>query len=141
MQDVVGTAQGNWFLPGRQSDGVGFLDGHLALVHDYIGDADQPLLVVGTGVPGLRSGQYSFGPASAGVANRDWSAVTADGRVHCYGAWRSGRTRGGLPLSTPNGVVLIEMPASDRLRIGFVPGPTACPVAPTLTGAAALFER
>jgi len=140
MQDLPGTAQGNWFLPGQEPANSPSSDGTLALVHEYV-ESTQPLLVIGTGVPGLRSGQYSFTPRSDGAVNRDWPAITADGRVYCYEGWRSGLTAGALPLSTASGVVLISMPAPDRLRIQYQPGPASCPASATLGATAVEFRR
>ena len=140
MQDVAGTAQGNWFLAGQTPALSPSSDGTLALVHEYV-DPGQPLLVVGTGVPGLRSGQYSFVPSAEGVINRDWPAVTPDGRVYCYEAWRSGQTAGGLPLATASGVVLIAMPAPDRLRVEFVPGVASCPPMRALSDRTVEYRR
>jgi hypothetical protein len=140
MQDLAGTAQGNWFLPGQTPALSPSSDGTLALVHEYV-DPGQPLLVVGTGVPGLRSGQYSFVPRAEGVINRDWPQLSPDGRVYCYEGWRSGSTAGALPLTTAAGVVLISMPAPDRLRIEFVPGVASCPLAPAISARTVEYQR
>jgi hypothetical protein len=140
MQDLPGTAQGNWFLPGASPAATSSSDGHLALVHDYIG-ADEPLLVVGTGIKGLRAGQYSFRPRASGSTNLDFSAIKADARVYCFEGWKGGTTLGGLPLAVAPGSVILTMPAADRLRIEYRPNAASCDLPGQFTDAASIYER
>ncbi|MEX1008664.1 MAG: hypothetical protein WD271_12585 [Acidimicrobiia bacterium] len=121
MQDLPGTAQGNWFLPGGSPATTDSSDGALALVHDYVAPT-EPVISVGTGVGGLASGVYSFTPQPSGTVNRDFSAVTADATTYCYDQFHAGRTTGGIALRNDNGALLVRMPDSDHLDVEFRPG-------------------
>ncbi|MBI3979950.1 MAG: hypothetical protein HY331_17385 [Chloroflexi bacterium] len=117
MQDLPGTAQGNWFPPDVNLS-IPFQqpDAFLALVHDYVSPT-QPVFSVGNAVKGLPAGIYSFTPEPEGKVNRDFSQVTADGTVYCYDRFLSGRTVGGLNLGNPRGIILLSMPTAVTLRI------------------------
>ncbi|MBI4789656.1 MAG: hypothetical protein HY782_21715 [Chloroflexi bacterium] len=144
MQDIPGTAQGNWFLPGKNL-AIPFLqpDEFMALVHDYIGAA-EPIFSVGTSVKGLRVGVYGFHPQPAGQINRDFGQVKADGSIYCYDTFRVDRTAGGIPLGRPNGILLLTMPTTTTLRIekqGTATSTCASTTPWIFTDAATTFER
>ncbi|MBI3741292.1 MAG: hypothetical protein HY257_05995 [Chloroflexi bacterium] len=80
MQDVAGTAQGNWFVNPKEPNPE---DNNLALVYDNI-DPTKPVLSVGVSVKGLASNTYSFARKSSGAINREFSAIKPDGQVYCF---------------------------------------------------------
>jgi hypothetical protein len=129
MQDVGGTAQGNWFnKPGRLT----LDDPHLALVHDNI-DPRVPVFSVGTSIPGLPSATYSYVPRDTGLINRDFYAIRPDREVYCFE---------GLAQRTNNSIrILLAMSTAGELRIEAKAG-EPCGTGPWQLGAAAVrFER
>ena len=114
MQDLPGTAQGNWYLFGTGNYPDTFpADPHVALVHDNV----HPLLgafSVGTSISGLKPDVYHFDPQTSGRVNLDFSRVTADGNVYCYDSlnhyW-------GEPIS-PAHSILVQLTSEITLRIG-----------------------
>lgn len=140
MQDVTGTAQGNWFQPGRyysnQSDSATFL----GLASDYV-DPGQPMMAIGASVQGLSAGLYSFDAVGQGATNRAFRDVKADGTVYCYDSFTTGQSTGGLPLTRPGGVILLSMPDASSLRVQFESA-SSCASAPrAITSSATTFER
>jgi hypothetical protein len=114
--DLAGTAQGGWFYPGsNMRTNPDDMTPHLALVRDYI-DPQQPVLVIGSKVEGVRMGLYSFEPSVAGDVNRPFSDVVPGG-ISCYEGFRARRTVGQLPLSILEGVLLISMPDERTLEV------------------------
>jgi hypothetical protein len=140
MQDLPGTAQGNWFLPGGSPAETSSSDGQLALVHDYIG-ASEPLISVGTGIPGLRSGLASYAPRSTGTIDRDPRDISADGRTYCFDGFVTGRTTGKLPLAVPPGVLLMRMPAPDVLDVELRGDTASCSPGLELSANAVRYRR
>ena len=139
MQDVAGTSQGNWFLPGRYHSNTTDLSGFLGLAGDYV-DPSQPIMAIGTSVSGVSMGLYSFAPQSQGTVNRAFRDITADGRTYCYENFLSGQSTGGLPLTRPPGGLLFTMPTSVSLRVERSPA-GSCAAAGAMTSNAASFER
>lgn len=139
MQDVAGTAQGNWFPPGKYHRNSTDLSPMMSLVHDYT-DPTQPILSVGTSVQGTKAGLYSFKIEKEGVINRDFNEVKADGKTYCYENFASGQSAGGVPLNTTQGVFLVTLPSATTLKMEFVAG-ASCKAASALTANAAVFER
>ncbi|MBM3735840.1 MAG: hypothetical protein FJW39_08650 [Acidobacteria bacterium] len=148
LQDLAGTAQGNWFTPGVNLS-IPFQqpDPFLALVHDYI-DPSEPIISTGTSIPGLRPGVYRVRPATTGNRNRDFSAITAGAGVFCYDDFGPPMIRqttaGGIPVGVPEGVLLIEMTSEESLRIELAGGrgATCASIGEwTLSGRAVTFER
>lgn len=139
MQDIQGTAQGNWFKPGSSmmtsSDGSSFI----ALAHDYI-DTAQPLFSIGTALPGVPMGLYGFSPRFTGQVNRDFSTITSDGTVYCYQDFLQTRTAGWLPLGTIDGIILIAMPTPTTLQIEKISAPN-CQSGASFSTHAKVFER
>ncbi|MBM3266972.1 MAG: hypothetical protein FJZ01_04915 [Candidatus Sericytochromatia bacterium] len=148
VQDLEGTAQGNWFSEGRfpSTQGTPFEPTALALVHDYVAYDGEALLSIGasalkgglTGIVGIKAPL-----ATTGRANRDWRDVKADG-PYCYDAFATGRTTGGLPLTRPTGILLVRLVDALHLQVENVTNSAACPADPaamTLSGQATTFER
>lgn len=79
-QDIPGTAQGNWFKKGEDSENE---DPNLALIHDNI-DPTIGVFSIGTSFPNLGPGVYKFAPKNQGFINRDFSEVKPDGHIYCY---------------------------------------------------------
>lgn len=117
MQDRPGTAQGNWFLPGKDLS-VAFLqpDQFIALVHEYV-DPAQPLFSVGTALKGVNPGVYTFTPRSSGQVDRDFADVRPEGGVFCYEGFRSGLTAGKINTGDPGGIILAQMSSATTLRL------------------------
>jgi len=117
MQDVPGTAQGNWFRPGISYANNTDMSSALGLVHDYI-DPTEPIVSMGTSVAGLAMGLYAFTPqGGSGTLNRDFSAVVPDGRIYCFDAFKTGTSAGGVGLAAPHGIVLVSLPTATTLKI------------------------
>ena len=140
MQDVPGTAQGNWFLPGRYHSNSSDLSFFLGLATDYV-DPGQPIIAAGQSVSGLSMGNYSFNVASQGLTNRAFSEVRADGNTYCYDNFLQGQSTGGMPLGRPNGVVLLSLPTDTLLKMELVPGGSCGASNLALTVNATTFER
>lgn len=116
MQDVAGTAQGNWFKPGFYFTTSGDITTALALVHDYV-DPGQPIMSVGSSVRGVTMGLYSFTPRTGGRINRPFRDVTPDGSIYCYDSFLAGTSAGGVGLGNPRGIVLIQLPTATTLTV------------------------
>ena len=141
MQDIPGTAQGNWFFPGKYHRNSTDLSPSLGLVHDYV-DPTQPVMAIGSSVPGVRMGLYSFRVERDGLVNRDFGAVTADGKTFCYDRFLQGQSAGGLPLGRPDGMLLLSMPSEATLKIELLAGSSCQAVANwAFTVKATVFER
>ena len=140
MQDVAGTAQGNWFSPGKYHVNTTDLSPSLGLASDYV-DPTQPVMAIGNSIPGLNMGLYSFAPETVGLVNRAFRDVHSDGNTYCYDRFLQGQTTGGLPLTRPNGVVLLTLPTETTLRVQLVAGGSCAAANPVMTGAATAYER
>lgn len=80
MQDIPGTAQGNWFAGEDLTDWTQW-DGNLAFVHDNF----NPLLsVISVGGTIMDSGFWHFTAENNGSVNRKFSDITPDGKKYCY---------------------------------------------------------
>lgn len=134
MQDLPGTAQGNWF--GDETGGAIPERNRIALVHDNV-DPTIPTFSISDEFPFWSTGDWRFVPAAAGFVNRDFSAVVP-GDVYCYEGMRVGETS--------SGTVLIEVfgvggEPANRLRIER-PGAASCGTGPwSFTPAAVVFQR
>jgi len=105
MQDRAGTAQGRWFSGSAEQE-----EYHLGLVHDNI-DPTLGAFSVGTMVPTLPVGVYTFTPVATGRMNADFSRVTPDGNVYCYQATGPSAQR-----------VYVKLTDASTLMIGAVAG-------------------
>lgn len=139
MQDLAGTAQGNWFLPGKYHKNTTDLSIFIALAHDYV-DPTQPLMSSGS-IKGMTLGLYSYTVAQTGLVNRDFSAIKADGNLYCIDAFTQGQTAGGLPTSKPSGVLLLSMPDDLTLKAELATGTSCSAAALAHTANAVTFVR
>jgi hypothetical protein len=114
VQDVAGTAQGNWF--GYPTTGAMYdeppprEDLAVSLVHDAI-DPTRPVFSVGNR-SNLGAGRYFFEVQGSGKVNRDFADVTAGSGVYCYEHLTD---LNGQPQGT--GIVLLEAGADGKLRL------------------------
>lgn len=151
VQDVAGTAQGNWFSAGRFATNPDN-GGHMALVHDYIAYDDEPIMSIGstalTGIKGIVGIRKPV--ATSGTVNRDWKQITSNGLMHCFDAFtsttmpsRGPRSTGGLGLVDPKGIILMQMTDATHLKAEWRSATTCAADTSTLqfTAAATLFER
>ncbi len=141
MQDKSGTAQGNWFFPGKYHRNSTDLSPSLGLAHDYVGPM-QPVMAIGNSVKGMNMGLYSFEVEAGGLTNRDFGEVRADGNTYCYDGFLQGRSEGGMPLGKPSGILLMSLTSDTTLKIELNPG-SSCRTAANwaFTGDATAFER
>ena len=102
LQDILGTAQGCWFLQGTTNTYPE--DPHLALVRSNI-DLDIHVLSTGTSVQGLDSDEYEFAPLNTGLVNRKFEDVTPDGNIYGYN------------VEGYQGTIIIKMPDNTTLWI------------------------
>ena len=111
IQDIPGTAKGNWFAPDIDTTRSGHEPPHLALVQSHI---DQEVQAFSNGNSthnsGLDSGIYYFTPQNSGVVNRDFAQVTSDGKVYCYD------TKNNYQRDEPT-TILIQLTDSETLKI------------------------
>lgn len=108
MQDAPGTAAGRWF---RGASPTYPEDPHLALVHDNIAPG-LGAFSVGTSIPSLPTGVYTFTPAASGRVNLYFRFVTTVGEIECYAVSRNQR-------------VLLQLASPTRVRVEGI-GPGAC---------------
>ena len=129
MQDIAGTAQGNWFaFPGRLTQE----DAHLALVHDNV-DPRQPIFSVGTSIPGLATATYPYTVRDVGLVNRDFFQIRADTKVYCFEGLGT-RTNAAMRI-------VLTMPKERELQIEAQLN-SECGAGPWTLGAKAVrFER
>jgi hypothetical protein len=142
MQDVKGTAAGNWFVGDKSFYNTQDFSPFLGLLHDYI-DPGQPVFSMGTSVKGLKMGLYSFRPVGSGKVNRDFKDVKPDGSVYCYDNFLSGATAGGLNLTRLDGVIIMTMPEAAKLKVEKVgvAGGMCAGTVQVFSGAATVFDR
>jgi hypothetical protein len=132
MQDLPGTAQGLWYVPGTPQSTVQDVSPHLALVHDNV-NPSTGVFSVGTSMSAssLPGTQYYFSPSSSGHVNLDFNRVTSDGTVYCYDAF----------TNLLNSIILLQLPTSSTLTIERQTA-ASCGSGPwTFTGNASSFVR
>jgi hypothetical protein len=78
--DVQGTAQGLWFVPGKDKYPE---DPHLALIRNNF-FPEKNVISMGTSVPGLEPIPYEFYPEHSGTHNRSFDEITADGKIYSF---------------------------------------------------------
>lgn len=81
MQDIKGTAQGNWFngsLDDQTLENKGLA---VSLIHDNV---DPSIGIVSTGTKLTGGGAIIFAPQHSGVKNREFSEIKADNTIYCY---------------------------------------------------------
>ncbi len=102
MQDVTGTAQGNWFYGTSRADMGGDWGKYLSLVYD---NKDPSLQVVSIGGIFTNAGTWKFTPTTSGVTNRNFAHVTSDDNIYCYEA------------ADKQGKILIQLTSATELKI------------------------
>ncbi len=110
MQDVPGTAQGNWFsqAPGQQID----FSKELALVHHHV---DRDIGAISVGGTIMEMGVWLFQEKEDGLVNREFAQVVPDGRIYCYhGAIL---TEGGKEPSVFPGRLLISLTSDNEMLV------------------------
>jgi hypothetical protein len=113
MQDVAGTAQGNWFAyatTGMSNEPPPQEDRVVSLVHDAMYPT-RPVMSVGN-VSNVGAGRYYFTPQASGRVNRDFTALTLGAGVYCYEMLTD---QNGTPQSA--GIVLMEVTAAGALNL------------------------
>lgn len=138
-QDLAGTAQGNWFVPGQYWSSGADTASFVALAHDYV-DPAQPLVALGGGLPGLPAGLYGYAVRDSGRVNRDPAAMRADGTVHCLQGFAGGRSAGEMPLGRASGVLLVQLANEAGLWLEYREVPD-CSAATAFGSGARLFVR
>jgi hypothetical protein len=134
MQDLVGTAQGNWFVD--DAGGLYPEQHRIALVHDNV-DPSVPVFSLDETVASWSAGYWAYARTPTGFVNRDFSAVIP-GAVYCF----DGMTSGG----TASRSVLVEVfgvggEAANRLRVERT-GAVSCGAGPwTFSAAASVYLR
>lgn len=140
MQDVAGTAQGNWFPPGVYHKNSTDLSPMLALASDYV-NPSQPIMAIGNSIRCVSMGLYSYAVELQGFVNRAFRSIVPDGNVYCFDRFLRDRTTGGLSLGQPPGVLLMAMPNGTTLRVELAAASTCAASSRTLTANATTFER
>jgi hypothetical protein len=140
--DIPGTAQGLWFVPGRDMrTNSSDMTPNLALVNDYI-DSDQPTLMLGTSLKGVKLSLYTYTPSAVGQVNRRARDIRPDGGIYCIEGFPSGRTSGRMPTERLDGVLLLTLPTETTLRAEVQFGRTCDGARPwSFTENAVLYER
>jgi hypothetical protein len=136
MQDIKGTAKGNWYLKGTPTTMSYPEDPHLALADDNDLNTDRQVFSVGTSMnrSGLPPSPYFFRPTTTGDINREFKGVTPDGGIHCYDAFD--------PMQFPPVVVLLQLPTATSLRLERVTAASCVAARPwAFTAKATEFER
>ncbi len=107
-QDVIGRAQGTWFVEKTQSTFPEDL--HVALVHDNFNPL-KGVFSIGTSITGLDSKAYFFDPEASGYVNRDFKDVMP-GKIYCYDSLTTRFDNQELPFR-----ILIEMTSDTKIII------------------------
>ena len=131
LQDIPGTAQGNWFLLGVNETNPE--DPHMALAPSNLRPA-QAVISMGTSVPGLRAGAHGFLPVDQGLLNRDFKDITPDGLTYGFEII----PRGSVGFA---GIVIVGMPDEETLWIETLTGATSDPSSWAFTENKTTFKR
>lgn len=125
MQDVASSVQGRWFYDASEHE-----DAHLALVHDNV-DPTTGVFSVGSSVPSLPSGTYSFAPSTTGKRNLDFRLANTVGMIYCY------------EITFPSGRhIFVQLVNASRIRIeGSVGGSCGAEESWSLSAGAVEFSR
>ena len=116
MQDVPGTAQGNWFT--GPLDRPANWTQEMALVHDHV---DPSLAAISIGGTVMEMGVWLFLPEDGGLINREFSQVVPDGRIYCYQGAVSSQFGQGNPKFP--GRLLIRMDTEQSMSVERQDGP------------------
>lgn len=134
IQDIPGTAKGNWFAPNVDIAKSGHEPPHLALVQGHI---DQSLQAFSNGESTKKSnldfGLYYFEPQNSGLVNRDFAQVKPDGSVYCYETKNSYK-------NNEQTAIIIELSNPQTLKIQGL-GSVSCGLGPWQMVNYTEFER
>lgn len=126
LQDVPGTAQGSWFLPGAPFPPE---DEHLALVQAS-NRAEKQAISIGTAMSAtIRAGVWFFTPVHDGVHERAFAEVTPDGVTYGY------------RVPDPDHTIFLTMPDEETLWIEAVEGYVDDPAAWVFTDHKVEYKR
>lgn len=78
----------------------------MALVHDNI-DLTKPEFFIGSSLPDIGTGVYSYTIAGTGLENRDFSQITADGNTYVFRNLQSASGK----------MLLVRMPDANTVRV------------------------
>ena len=137
-QDIMGTAQGVWFVEGTK-EGFEFThpeDPHLALSYDNV-NPNINVFSVGNSVPGLESDTYIFEPGKTADEVGDVNIAFSDvkpGKIYCYEPLKPWE-----PDKKYDSVILFELVDEETLKIGIKDGGKC--KKPYSFGDYAMFER
>ena len=106
--DIPGTAQGIWFKVGEPFPPV---DPHMALVYHNV-DPSVPIFSIGTGLPGLDVGSYTFTITDTGYVDRPFHVVKPDSQLYRYNVWYHCSTAPSM-----RAVLLMQMTDETHLKI------------------------
>jgi hypothetical protein len=110
MQDIPNTLKGNWFHESAQKESVVDWNVYLAFVDHYEDPSIQVVSIAGIFTePSL----FKFIPKISGEINREFSKVTADGKIYCYEGSNVIRNFEAVPL----GKILVQMINHETLQI------------------------
>ncbi len=115
-QDVPEKLQGNWFHERAAAEYVVEWDTFLSFVHDTNTPEVQ---VVSIGGIFTQPSKYEFIPKNSGTTNRDFSEVSADGKIYCYEDEQLTSDK------KDKGRIMVQMTSPTELKIEHQPG--ACP--------------
>lgn len=122
MQDIPGTAHGNWFA-GEDLTDMSHWDQHLAFVHDNFNPTFSVISIAGTV---MDPGFWLFTAENNGTINRKFSDVTPDGKIYCYDAAVNHNTNNVFPgfliiqLLTPTEMLVEHGSGTCEPNIDFV---------------------
>jgi len=110
MQDIPNTLKGNWFYESAQKENVVDWNVYLAFVDHYEDPSIQVVSIAGIFTePSL----FKFIPKSSGEINREFSQVTADGKIYCYEGANVIRNF----ETVPEGKIIVQMTSNETLQI------------------------
>jgi len=139
--DIPGTAQGLWFIPGRDMRANSAdMTPNLALVSDYI-DPEQPTFMLGTSLQGVKLSLYTYATESTGLVNRQPRDIKSDGNIYCFEGFPSGRTTGKMPTEHLYGILLLALPDETTLRAEVQPVSTCASGPWQFTANAVSYQR
>lgn len=115
--DVIGTAQGNWFQTNIPTSYVN--EGLVISLarSNLIPSVGVFSTGISSNIPGLSGVTYYFNPVNTGLVNRNFSNVTANGNIYCYGSLSNRWTTGGI--NSVSGIILLQLLNSNTLRIEY----------------------
>ena len=144
MEDVAGTAQGDWYFPGAPEHPD---DPHLSLIHFSV-DPSSASFSSGTSIPNF-VGTHDFTPKTIPDGTRinyDFNLVS-DNQLYCYDSMKIEfiANVGGPDPQLAGHIVLLQLsPSKNSLTIELQNAGTNCATAGppwSFTGAAVAFER